>query len=73
MTIERERREQMTMTHQKKIKGIKNGKLRSEREREREYITNERKNLRLFSIRSRLNLNIQNNDFSNIQSEIASL
>jgi len=34
MTIERERREQMTMTHQKKIKGIKNGKLRSERERE---------------------------------------
>jgi len=71
MMIERERREQMTMTHQKKIKGIKNGKLRSERERE--YITNERKNLRLFSIRSRLNLNIQNNDFSNIQSEIASL
>jgi len=60
----------MTMTHQKKIKGIKNGrKLRSERE----YITNERKNLRLFSIRSRHNLNIQNNDFSNIQSEIASL
>lgn len=60
----------MTMTRQQKITGIKNGrKLRSERE----YITNERKNLRLFSIRSRLNLNIQNNDFSNIQSEIASL